>query len=101
MEMTRQLLATLFVLGLLLAAVRLLRRGCGGPFSLRVRRARPRAEIEPLEQVRLSAHHVLHLVRVGDRAILLAAHGSGCSLITSQPWPSRRMPEDPAGGGVR
>jgi hypothetical protein len=52
--------------------------------------------------VRLSAHHVLHLVRVGDRAILLAAHSSGCSLIETRPWPAGRPAEDAASsGGVR
>jgi flagellar biogenesis protein FliO len=41
--------------------------------------------IEVLESRALGAHHVLHVVRVGDRALVLAAHPAGCSLVESRP----------------
>jgi flagellar biogenesis protein FliO len=34
----------------------------------------------------LTPQHSLHLVRMGDRALLVAVHAGGCTLIESAPW---------------
>jgi len=43
-------------------------------------------ELELVERLPLGGQHSLHLVRMGDRALLVAAHGSGCTLIEARPW---------------
>jgi flagellar biogenesis protein FliO len=37
--------------------------------------------MESIERLALSAHHSLHLVRVGDRALLVAVSPGGCSVL--------------------
>lgn len=80
MESIQQALAVLAVLGLLagtlwwlkrkgLAAVALGRRGGAG------------RRLELMERLPLTPHHSLHLVRIGERAILIAVSPSGCSVI--------------------
>ncbi len=49
-----------------------------------VRRRGPR-RLEALDRLPLSAQHTLHLVRVGDRALLIGVHPGGCSLLESLP----------------
>ena len=55
----------------------------------RLAHARPRprhGRIELAERVALSPQHSLHLVRLGGRALLIASHAGGCTLIESVPW---------------
>jgi flagellar biogenesis protein FliO len=86
MEMVRQVLATAAVLVALGAVMLLLRRnGRGGWGALRRRKA---SRLEAIERVPLSPHHALHLVRFGDRALLIAAHSGGCTLLESAAWPA-------------
>ena len=42
--------------------------------------------LKSVECLPLSAGNVLHLVRVGDRALLITASVSGCHLVDSGPW---------------
>ncbi len=44
------------------------------------RRRAPRA-LETVERLPLTAQHTLHLVRLGERALLLAATPAGCTLV--------------------
>ena len=77
------------VLGLLAAALGWLRRRRGGGWSgawgggafRRVRR------LEAIEHLRLTPQHSLHLVRVEDRAWIVAVGGAGCTLLGSLAWP--------------
>ena len=78
MEIARQVLSVLGVFALLGGLLWMLRRG--GFASLRVGGGRPR-KIESLERMALTANHSLHLVRIGEREVLLATHPQGCSLL--------------------
>lgn len=79
MEIVREVLAVVLVLAALAGALWALRRngraGWGGF------RRKPAGRLEPLERVALSPHHALHLVRFGDRMLLIAAHAGGCTLL--------------------
>jgi flagellar biogenesis protein FliO len=77
----RQIAAVATVLVLLAATLWWLRRRgfAGMPLARRPVRRR----LERLERLPLSPHHTLHLVRLGDAALLVASSPAGCSLIGS------------------
>jgi flagellar biogenesis protein FliO len=53
--------------------------------------------MEVIESRALAPGHTLHLVRVADRALALATHGGGCTLLEARPWSDVRQggaPED-------
>jgi hypothetical protein len=85
MEYLQQVLAVLAVFGSLGAALWWLRkRGFA-------RLAGPSAKtksgvLSQLERLPLSATHSLHLVRMADRAILIASWPGGCQAIESSSW---------------
>lgn len=83
MELIGQVTAVAGVLTLLLAALWWLRRSGYAQVS-RIRQPRSR-RMERLERLALSPQHTLHLVRLGDTALVVAASPSGCSLIQSLP----------------
>jgi flagellar biogenesis protein FliO len=84
MEWIGQMTAVVGVLGLLLAALWWLRRrGFAQVAAILPARAR---RLERLERLALSPQHTLHLVRLGETALLVAASPAGCSLIRSLPW---------------
>jgi flagellar biogenesis protein FliO len=105
-EAFKQGLAVLFVLGLLVAALSWVRRR-GWAHSAPVRptpgsllkhwmggRTAPaQCLIENLGRLPLTPQHSLHVVRFGDRALLLALHGSGCSVLGEQPWQAQGVPQ--------
>ncbi|MEN6600891.1 MAG: hypothetical protein ABFD86_00640 [Bryobacteraceae bacterium] len=37
-------------------------------------------------RLHLSPQHALHLVRLGERGLLVATHAGGCTLIAEAPW---------------
>lgn len=74
--MTQQIAAVAAVFALLAATLWLLRRK-GAP-------RRP-PTLEVMESRPLGPGHALHLVRVGDRVLVLAAHASGCTLLDARP----------------
>ena len=84
MEILNQILAVGFVLGLLGGLVWWLRRRGGARFEWPAPSGRARL-VEILESRALGARHALHVVRVADRAWILAAHPSGCSILESRP----------------
>jgi flagellar biosynthetic protein FliO len=86
MDILRQALAVGLVLGLLAAALWLLRRQ--GLARWRGPRLGRRAAglMSPIERLALSPQHSLCLVRIGERALLVAVHSGGCSLLASFPW---------------
>jgi len=84
MEIASQALAVLSVLGLLVGTLWFLRgRGLArfAPVSLR-----RRGRLASIERLPLSPQHSLHLVRFGEKAILLAVSPSGCTLVETLPW---------------
>ena len=86
MDLVRQAAAVLMVLGLL--ALFVWRRGRRGAMTLPFSRAarRDRRLMESVDRIALSPAHALHLVRLGDRSLLVAVHTGGCSLLDARPW---------------
>ncbi len=83
MEPIRQVLATLLVLGLLGGTLYWLRtkgfarlngRGLGRPANRQMR---------SIEQLRLTPQHSLHMVKVGDKVLLVALSPGGCSVLSA------------------
>ncbi len=83
--MLQQILAVFLVLGLLGAALWLLRSRGFARFTGPVRRKSDR-HLEAIARLPLTAQHSVHLVRVADHAILLALSPSGCTLVETVPW---------------
>jgi flagellar biogenesis protein FliO len=87
METLQQFLAVIAVLGLLGATLWWLRRrGFAAVTGLPAMRRKSGGALEAVERLPLSATHTLHLVRAGDRAILLACSPAGCQVVESAPW---------------
>ena len=86
MEMVNQILSVLLVLGLLGATLWWLKKKNLVRLGVRGRRKRDGARLEAIERLPLSAQHALHLVRVADRAVLVAVHSAGCTMLESRPW---------------
>ena len=79
MEITDPMPALAGVLTVLAAALWWLRKKGAVRFRSCARRA-PR-RLESIERLALSPHHALHLVRLDDRAILVAQSPSGLALL--------------------
>lgn len=80
-------LAVIFVLLLLAAAVLFFQKR-GIP---RLAPAGAR-QVESLERLRLGPNHTLHLVRVGERRLLVATHSGGCTLLGEAAVLTERQP---------
>lgn len=77
MDIARQSLAIVFVLALLWAALWLLRkRGWAG-----LRTKAVHGVLESRGKLTLTARHSIHLVRVGDRSLILALHPEGVTFL--------------------
>jgi len=89
MDFVRQMAAAGAVLALLAATLWWLRRkGFAGVLPDRKTAGR---RLECLERLALGPQHTLHLVRLGERALLLVSTPAGCTLVESVP---RRQLED-------
>jgi flagellar biogenesis protein FliO len=86
MDLTRQLLAILFVLGLLATALWALRHKGRIRFTGVAGRSGRKRHVVLVERVSLSPQHALHLIQVGDRALLVGTGPSGCGLIEGLAW---------------
>jgi len=42
--------------------------------------------LKRVERLPLSPNTALHLIRMGDRAILIASSPAGCQVVESSPW---------------
>jgi flagellar biosynthetic protein FliO len=83
MEVFQQAVAVVAVLGLLAATLWWLRRrGLAGVVPGRKPGGR---RLEALERLSLGPQQTLHLVRVGETALLLASSPAGCTLMQSFP----------------
>ena len=85
MQLAEQIAGLLAVFGLLAIAVWALGRKTGRIWLLPGRRSTERETMSVAGRLSLTPHHSLHLVRVGDRTVLLATHPQGATF-------------DPAGG---
>ncbi|HET9319993.1 MAG TPA: flagellar biosynthetic protein FliO [Bryobacteraceae bacterium] len=83
--MAQQFLAVFLVLGLLGAALWLLRSRGLARFGGLARRKSTR-HLESIARLPLTPHHSVHLVRVSDHAVLLALSPSGCTLVERVDW---------------
>lgn len=81
--MGQHMIAVLMVMGLLFGALHWLRRRGIAGFPTRLRRVPRRLQL--IEKLPLTAQHSLHVVRMDDRALLIAVSPSGCSLLESRP----------------
>jgi flagellar biogenesis protein FliO len=80
MDIVRQSLAITFVFALLWTALWLLRK----KGSIRIGSRKTRADCGMLEsrgKLVLSQQHTIHLVRIGQRELVLAMHPSGVTLL--------------------
>jgi flagellar biogenesis protein FliO len=84
-EALQQILAVAVVLGLLGVSLWWLKkRGMAG-MVLAPRRKQGGA-LSAVERLPLAPGHTLHLVRLADRAILIAVSPGGCRVMESLPW---------------
>jgi flagellar biogenesis protein FliO len=83
MEFVSQMVAVAAVLGLLGASLWWLRRRGYGAMAP-VRRGAGR-RMECLERLPLGPQHTLHLIRLGEKALLVACSPAGCALVESMP----------------
>jgi flagellar biogenesis protein FliO len=82
MEVARQVLGVLAVFILLGAALWILRSGGAASFrGLHFRSAPRRRQLESIERVALTTSHSLHLVRIGEKEVVVATHPQGCVLL--------------------
>lgn len=91
MEELQQMLAVMAVLGLLGGALWWLRRRGIAHFS-GPPRLRKTGILQSVERLPLTASHTLHLVRMADRAILIASSPAGCQVVESSPWAELEAP---------
>jgi flagellar biogenesis protein FliO len=82
MDVIRQSLAITFVFLLLWAALWFLKKKRGISFSAG---RTNKGLMESRAKLALSAQHALHLVRIGDRDLVLAVHPSGMTLLYDLP----------------
>jgi flagellar biosynthetic protein FliO len=94
MEFFQELASVGVVLCLLAATLWWLRRR-GFAAILPVKRSVGR-RLECLERLSLGPQHTLHLVRVGDTALLLASTPAGCALVQSLPFRDAEAPREAA-----
>jgi flagellar biogenesis protein FliO len=85
MDYLQQMLAVLAVFGLMGGALWWLRqRGLARFAGPSIRKGS--SVLSQVERLSLSATHSLHLVRMADRAILIASWPGGCQAIESSSW---------------
>lgn len=85
MDYLQQTLAVVAVFGILGGSLWWLRRRGLARFSMTASR-RNQGVLSQIERLPLSPTHSLHLVRMADRAILIASWPGGCQAVESSPW---------------
>jgi flagellar biogenesis protein FliO len=83
--MTQSFGAVVLVMALLGGVLFLLKKRGVGSFSMPRMSGMSKAprQMEVVERVTLGPHHALHLVRVGERRMLVATAPSSCQVIES------------------
>jgi flagellar biosynthetic protein FliO len=86
MDVAGEMAAVALVLGLLGAALWLLkRRGLAGIGPL-ARHGSGGRRMECVERLSLGPQHGLHLIHLGGRALLVASSPSGCAVLADLEW---------------
>ena len=85
MEYLQQMLAVLAVFGILGASLWWLRRRGIANIAM-TKPKKPNRVLSQIERLPISPTHSLHLVRMADRAILIASWPGGCQAIESSSW---------------
>jgi len=83
MESIRQVLAVLLVLGCLGGTLYWLRSKGAARLSVRGFGRSANRQMRLLEQLRLAPQHSLHMVKVGDKVLLVALSPGGCSVLSA------------------
>ncbi|MBM3774749.1 MAG: flagellar biosynthetic protein FliO [Acidobacteria bacterium] len=83
MEVIQQIGSVLLVLALLAGTLWWLRRRGPAHFARAAKRGR---QLELVDRLPLGPQHSLHLVRIADRALLVAVSPSGCRLLETSEW---------------
>jgi flagellar biogenesis protein FliO len=94
MEFVQELAAVGGVLALLTATLWWMRRR-GFAAVLPMKKSAGR-RLQCLERLSLGPQHTLHLVRLGDTALLLASTPAGCALVQSLPCREVEVPGEVA-----
>jgi hypothetical protein len=92
MEYLQQMLAVLAVFGVLGGALWWLRGRGFARFAI-LPSKKTSGVLSQVERLPLSATHSLHLVRMADRAILIASWPGGCQAIESSAWSNVTRPD--------
>ncbi len=91
--MLGQIIAVFSVLTLLAAMLWLLRRrGLATVNTVLAKRLSKQKWMQVVERMPLTANHSLHLVRIGDRVILIGVSPSGCQQLDSFAAPLSPVP---------
>jgi flagellar biogenesis protein FliO len=84
MESIQQTLSVLLVLALLGGTLWWLRRKGMAHFAFKSAGVGKRKSIQILERTALTPQHSLHLVKLEDRTMLIAASPGGCSILSER-----------------
>jgi len=84
MESMQQALSVLLVLALLGGVLWWLRRKGVAQFALKSAVAGKRKSIQVVDRLALTPQHSLHLVKLEDRTMLIAASPGGCSILSEK-----------------
>jgi len=96
MESVQQILAVLFVLGLLGGMLLWLRsKGMVRFTGIAGRRSGAR-RMQSLERLALTPQHSLHLISVSGRVLLIAVSPGGCTVLDGSTWD---IAQDPVANG--
>jgi flagellar biogenesis protein FliO len=86
MELVRQALMVLLVLGLLAGALWWLRSRGLAQTAWKRRGGKAGRSLQLIERLSLTPQHSVHLVRMAGRVILVGTSPSGCGLLDSADW---------------
>ena len=93
MESVQQALSVILVLGLLGGALWWLRRKGMAQFAFKAPGGARGRAMQVIERMSLTPQHSLHLVKVGERTVLIAASPAGCSILEGFAEPAREKAE--------
>lgn len=83
MEPIRQVIAVLLVLGSLGGTLYWLRAKGAARLTVKGFGRSASRQMRSIEQLRLTPQHSLHMVKVGDRVLLVALSPGGCSVLSA------------------
>ena len=81
-DMYRQFFGVLLVLGILVAALYLLKQRGIARFTGIRRLGGPERIMKVVERIPLTPQHTMHLVQIGQRRVLISSSPGSCQLIT-------------------